>query len=73
MLIRKKKLIKLFKYLSKLKYLYLIEINFYGKLVLDKKYEKKIYELFPDITIKITDEGSSIIWENNKPILKIDN
>jgi len=66
-------LIKLMKNLSALNSLFLIEISFKRKLNLNQKEEKKIYNLFPDISIKTSKKSSSIKWNSKNIELKIKN
>ena len=61
-----KKFIDLLTSLSKIKSLYLIEIVIKGELKLTKNDEKKINEIFPDISIKKGKNESHIKWRNNK-------
>jgi len=63
-------LIKLIEKLSILKSLFLIEISFDRKLNLNQEEEKIIYKLYPDISIKVSKESSSIKWNSNNIELK---
>ena len=64
--IKNKQLIKLFNYLSIIKSLFCIEINFNNALNLSKKNKNKISKLFPDIAFNENNEGSSINWINHR-------
>ena len=58
-------LIRLMANLSLLSSLFLIEISFKRKLHLSQNEEKEIYKFFPDISIKISENSSSIKWISN--------
>ena len=64
-------LIRLFNILSKLKHLLKIEIIYKNKLKLKEKEKEKILKLFPGVSIKTSNEQSSIVWIDNNPLLKI--
>ena len=70
-LLDNKQLIKLFNNLSKLKHLLKIEISFKKQLKLSAKEKEEIKKLFPDISIKIAKNNSSIFWTDNNPISKM--
>ena len=55
--------------LSTIKSLYLIEIVIKGELKLTKNEEKRINEIFPDISIKKGKKESHIKWKNNNYVL----
>ena len=66
-----KQIIKLLTELSFFKYLFLIDITFRRKLKLSEKEKKRLYKLFPGISIIISDKKSCIHWKNKNPIIKI--
>jgi hypothetical protein len=70
-LLDNKQLIKLFNNLSKLKHLLKIEISFKKQLKLSAKEKEEIKKLFPDVSIKIAKNNSSIFWTDNNPISKM--
>ena len=68
-------LIELLRTLFSLKSLFLIDISFKGRLELDENEQKEINELFPCLSIVITEKKSSLIWKYGtkrfKKILKL--
>ena len=70
-LLSNNQLINLLNNLSHLKNLLKIEISFNKELKLSAKEKKEICKLFTDVSIKISKKKSSIIWNDNNPLLKI--
>lgn len=72
-LLTDKQLITLLKCLSEFKYLLLFDISF-GPVdtpSFSGITKKMIYELFPDISFKKTEEKKTLIWNNKNPVIQI--
>ena len=71
-LLKKKQLITLFNYLSKCKYLFLIEINFdyqEEKPNFDYAFKERIYSKFPDIKLIHSDSKMTFKWKNKNALI----